>query len=162
MRILIILAILTFKLCWGTHIEGVPFVKQKDEYCGPASLSSVLSYYGHNISQEEIAKHVYIKELKGALITDLENFANRLGFKTILKSSNIDEIKGFLEEKKPVIALIDIGFWVVSKPHYVVIVGYDEKNFIVHTGYEAGKKIDYREFEERWKKLGNVILVVYR
>lgn len=147
---------------WGAQIEGVPFVKQKTDFCGPASLSSVFGFYGLNISQEEIGKYVYSDKLKGALITDLENFAKERGFKTILKRSSIEEIKHFIDLNQPVIALMDLGFWVISKPHYIVIFGYNEKGFIAHTGYEPEKIIEYREFEERWEKLGKVILVIYR
>lgn len=147
---------------YGGHTLGVPFVKQMDEFCGPAALSSVFSFYGVDISQEEIAKHVYIKQLKGALITDLEDYAKGKGFKTLLKKSDIEEIKRFIDEGKPVIALIDLGFWSLSVPHYIVIVGYNQDGLIAHTGYEERKPISYGEFEKRWKKLGNTILLVYR
>ncbi|MCX7739056.1 MAG: C39 family peptidase [Hydrogenothermaceae bacterium] len=162
MRKFLFFILVSLNLSWGTQIEGVPFVKQKDEYCGPASLSSVLMFYGYHISQEEIAKEVYIPKLKGVLVTDLENFSKKLGFNTVLKSSTIEDIKKFLDERKPIIALIDMGFWILSKPHYIVVLGYNDKGFIVHTGYEPKKLIDYREFEERWKKLGSIVLVVYR
>ena len=151
-----------FNVSFSQVLLDVPFVKQKDEFCGPASLSSVFNFYGLETSQEEIGKEVYNPKLKGALITDLENFAKSKGFKTILKKSNLDEIKTFIDERKPVIALIDLGFWVVSKPHYVVIIGYNEKGFLVHSGYEEKVFIPYQEFERKWEKLGKTILVVYR
>lgn len=151
-----------FYISYAVEIDGVPFVKQKDELCGPAALSSVFSFYGVNMSQEEIAKSIYSKQLRGSLITDLENFSKSNGFQVITKTSYTEEIKSFIDNKKPVIALLDLGFWVVSKPHYVVIVGYNEDGFIMHTGYEQSKIMGYKEFEERWKKLGNAIIVVYR
>ena len=52
-----------------------------DQFCGPASLSSVLGFYGISLSQEAIADKVYIPKLKGALITDLENYVKSLGLK---------------------------------------------------------------------------------
>ena len=140
---------------------NVPFEKQKNEFCGPASLSSVMKYYGQDVSQDEIAKSVYLKNLKGTLITDLENFANEKGLKTILKKSEIDEIKKYIDEKKPVIALLDYGFLFVSKPHYVVVIGYDDNGFILNDGYEEKKSINYGEFLNKWEKLGKIILVVY-
>lgn len=158
----IILIVLLFTFSWGTQIEGVPFVKQKTDFCGPASMSSVFAFYDLNIPQEEIGNVVYNEKLKGALITDLEDFAKKQGFKTVLKSSDMDEIKNFLDEKKPVIALVDLGFWVISKPHYIVIFGYNDEGFIAHTGYEASKLIKYGEFEKIWKRLGNTILLIYR
>ena len=140
----------------------VPFVKQHSQFCGPAALSSVLRYYGLSISQEEIGKKVYTPKLKGALISDLENFAKSKGFKTLSGQADIEKIKSFIDNNIPVIVLVDLGFWIVSKPHYLVVVGYNEKGFIVHTGYEKNKLIPYKEFKKIWKKLGNVFLSVYR
>ncbi|EEP59808.1 C39 family peptidase [Sulfurihydrogenibium yellowstonense] len=153
---------LLLSLSYGGEVLNVPFERQKSEFCGPASLSSVLRYYGQNISQEEIAKSVYARNLKGALITDLENFAKEKGFKTVLKKSDIDEIKKFIDERKPVIALIDYGYLFITKPHYVVIIGYNDNGFIINDGYEERKNMSYGEFLDKWEKLGKVILVVYQ
>ncbi len=158
----IILAfLLTAGLAFGKILD-VPFVKQHSRFCGPAALSSVFKYYGLEISQEEIGKKVYTPKLKGALISDLENFAKSRGFKTLSGQGNIEKIKSFIDSNIPVIVLVDLGFWIISKPHYLVVVGYNEKGFIVHTGYEKNKLIPYREFKKIWKKSGNVFLSVYR
>jgi len=156
------ISFLLFSLSYGGEVLNVPFERQKSEFCGPASLSSVIRYYGQNISQEEIAKSVYLRNLKGALITDLENFAKEKGFKTILKKSDIDEIKKFIDERKPVIALLDYGYLFITKPHYVVIIGYNDDGFIINDGYEEKINMSYGEFLDKWEKLGKVILVVYR
>lgn len=162
MRKLTLLILLIFGICQGEQILAVPFIKQKDEFCGPAALSSVLAFYGEDVSQEEVAENVYIKQLKGALITDLENYAKSKGYKTLLKSSNIEEIKKIIKEGKPVIALIDLGFWIMSVPHYIVIIGYNQDGIIAHTGYEEKKLLTYGEFEKKWQKLGNTILLIYK
>ena len=158
-------AVLIFLLIAGSavgKIIEVPFVKQHSQFCGPAALSSVFRYYGLEISQEEIGKKVYTPKLKGALISDLENFARSKGFKTISGQGNINKIKSFIDQGIPVIVLVDLGFWIISKPHYLVVVGYNKKGFTAHTGYEKNKLIPYEEFEKIWKKSGNVFLSVYR
>ncbi|MGC9007433.1 MAG: C39 family peptidase [Sulfurihydrogenibium sp.] len=154
-------ALIIFELSFAVTLD-VPFVKQRTDFCGPASLSSVMTYFGDKVDQDEIASFVYNPKLKGALITDLQNFAKERGFETILKSSNIEEIKSFIDQKKPVIALIDLGFWVISKPHYVVIVGYNQYGFLLNTGYKEKEFMSYRDFQEKWEKMGKVILVVYK
>ena len=50
-------------------VENVPFVKQKDKFCGPAAMASVMQFYGQNIDQDEIGQEVYIPELNGALVS---------------------------------------------------------------------------------------------
>jgi len=144
------------------EIQGVPFVKQESHFCGPASLDSVFAYYGLAMDQGAIAKVVYTEKLKGALITDLENFAKGQGFQTRLDQGTIDDIKASLKENRPVIVLVDLGFWIFSQPHYLVITGFNDKGFIAHTGYEASKLFRYDEFEKIWKKKGSVYLLVWR
>ena len=161
MKKFLLFALIIFELSFAVTLD-VPFVKQRTDFCGPASLSSVMAYFGDKVDQDEIASFVYNPKLKGALITDLQNFAKERGFETILKSSNIKEIKSFIDQKKPVIALIDLGFWVISKPHYVVIVGYNQDGFLLNTGYKEKEFMSYRDFQEKWEKMGKVILVVYK
>lgn len=139
----------------------VPFVKQRDQFCGPASLSSVLAYYGVNVAQEEIGERVYSPKLKGALITDLENYAKEKGFKTVLKASNLQELKDYLDKGVPPIVLVDLGMWWVSIPHYMVVVGYEGDAFYVHTGYEARKPIKAQDLDRIWSKMGRVALFIY-
>ncbi|WP_457639783.1 cysteine peptidase family C39 domain-containing protein [Persephonella sp.] len=150
-----------FTATYGVVLD-VPFVKQKSQFCGPSALSSVFKYYGIEVSQDKIAEKVYMPQLKGALITDLENYATSAGFKTKLCTGSIETIKSFLDRKIPVIVLVDYGWWVFSQPHYLVVVGYNEEGFIVHDGYKAFKKIKYTEFIKIWEKSGNSYLAVYR
>lgn len=146
-----------------THIiNDVPFVMQETQYCGPASLSSILSYYGDAVDQKTIGKEVYSPRLKGALITDLENYSRKRGFQTTLGRGSIPDIKGFLSNNKPVIVLVDLGFWVISRPHYLVVYGYTDRGFLAHNGFEAAHLYPYEEFEKIWQKTGNTFLLVYR
>ena len=162
MTTLILLALLISGDPGSSIIEGVPFVRQGSHYCGPASLASVLAYYQAGADQAAIAKTVYTEKLKGALITDLENYARSQGFETRLGQGTSEDIKSFLREKKPVIVLVDLGFWAFSRPHYLVVTGFDEAGFVAHTGYEASKAFPYAEFEKIWAKKGSVYLLVWR
>jgi len=147
----------------ATHvIEGVPFVKQDTQYCGPASLSSILSYYGDPVDQQTIGKDTYCEKLKGALITDLENFARARGFRTRSVSGTLEDIQSAVSGGTPVIVLVDQGFWVVSQPHYLVVFGYDDTGFISHDGYQASQRFPYPEFRKIWTKAGSTYLLIYR
>lgn len=143
-------------------IDGVPFVEQHDNLCGPAVLASVLKYYGEDVDQKMIAQEIYSQKLKGTLITDLENYAKKRGFKTELGRGTQDHIKKFLGENKPVIVLVDVGFWIISKLHYILVYGYDTEGFIAHDGLKKGKHFPYEVFEKIWEKTGYVYLVVSR
>ena len=162
MKILLPLLLLFSAEAGAFQIEGVPFVKQESHFCGPASLASVFAYYGITMDQNTIARAVYTEKLKGALITDLENFARAQGFQTRLGQGATEDIKVALRDKKPVIVLVDLGFWVLSQPHYLVITGYSDRGIIAHTGYEPGKIFSAEEFERIWGKKGSVYLLVWR
>jgi len=120
LKSLFVLLILTAGI--SAHvIDDVPFVEQDTLYCGPASVSSVMAFYGVATDQHQICKAVYSDAIKSSLITDLEDFAREKGFETKLGRGWVEDIKALIDEKKPVIVLLDFGFWVVSNPHYLVV-----------------------------------------
>ncbi len=143
-------------------IEDVPFVKQDTLYCGPASVSSVMAFYGVEADQHQIGKAVYSDAIKSSLITDLEDFAREKGFKTKLSRGGATDLKVLIDQKKPVIVLVDFGFWVVSKPHYLVVFGYNEEGFIAHDGYKAKEFFTYERFDAAWEKMGRSYLLIYK
>ena len=143
-------------------IDGVPFVLQKSQYCGPASLSSVLAYYGEDVDQDTIGKSVYHPRLQGSLITDLEDYARKRGFQAKTGIGTVDEIRGFILSDRPVIVLVDLGFWVISKPHYLVVYGFKEDGFLAHNGFEKAQWYRSGEFEKIWGRAGNSFLLIHR
>ncbi|MFN3946814.1 MAG: C39 family peptidase, partial [Aquificaceae bacterium] len=153
-----LLFLLLFPLFIFSKTLEVPFVKQKDNFCGPASLSAVLAYYGINIPQEIIADKVYHPKLKGALITDLENYARSLGLRAETKKASLEDLKKLIDQGIPAIVLVDLGRFFISVPHYMVVVGYQGDSFILHTGYEEGKVIKAKELDRIWERMGRVTL----
>ncbi len=143
-------------------VENVPFVKQKDKFCGPAAMASVMQFYGQNISQQEIAEEIYFPELNGALISDMENFAKGSGYTVESTNGSIDMLKSNLDERQPVILLVDKGKWKVSVPHYYVAYGYNDekKTIILHTGDKGDQKISYDKLDEEWGKMNKLMLVI--
>ena len=109
----------------------------------------------------QIISETYNKKLKGSLITDLENFAATSGFKTESGQGTVNKIKENIQSKRPVIVLVDLGFWLAAKPHYLVIFGYNEKGFIAHDGKNALVLFKYPRFEKMWEKIGRSYLIIY-
>jgi ABC-type bacteriocin/lantibiotic exporter with double-glycine peptidase domain len=144
------------------EIEGVPFIKQDSQFCGPAALASVMTYYGASTDQKVIGSRVYDEKLQGALITDLERYAKDAGLETASGRGTIGELKAELDRRRPVIVLVDPGFWVLSRIHYLVVFGYDSDGFTAHDGFTAAKRYRYDQFREIWDRTGNAYLLVYR
>ena len=162
MQVLLLLVSLTVAAqAAAFKLEGVPFIAQAREQCGPAALSSVLAYYGLELAPETIAKTTYNKKLKGALITDLENFAQGSAFHTESGRGTVEELRTFIRDGKPVIALVDPGRWFVSQPHYLVLFGYSPEGLIAHDGEKASRLFRYPDFEKMWEKTGRTYLLVY-
>ncbi len=96
------------------------------------------------------------------MITDLENYAKKLGFKTELFKGDQKTIKDYISKGVPVIVLVDFGLLFTSVPHYLVIIGFDGRGFYVHTGYEAEKFYSFEELDRVWRRMGRVGLAIYR
>jgi len=143
-------------------IENVSFVRQKDWFCGPAAMASVMRFYGQNISQEEIAKEVYTPKLKGALISDMEYYAREMGYKADTKNGDLNMLISLINEGVPPIVLVDIGKWIVSQPHYYVVYGYNRSRntFLLHTGFERDQEIGFSKLDKEWGKMNRLMLVV--
>ncbi len=74
-------------------LSEVPFFAQEDHYCGPAALASVLNFYGRELSQEEIAKSIYLPQVKGALNLDLLLYARKQGFEAEIINFDLESLK---------------------------------------------------------------------
>jgi predicted double-glycine peptidase len=160
--IIILLLMLPAWNALALEIEGVPFIRQDSQFCGPASLASVMTYHGMPTDQNTVGKAVYSEKLQGALITDLERYARQKGFETKSGRGTVEELKTDLDRGRPVIVLVDLGFWVVSKPHYLVVIGYDDEGFTAHDGYTPQNRYSCNRFGAIWEKMGNAYLLVYR
>lgn len=143
-------------------IDGVPFIKQKDKYCGPAAMASVMQFYGNEIGQDEIAEAVFTPGLDGALISDMENYAKAQGYRTEAVNGSEESLAALIDEGTPAILLVDRGKWKVSVPHYYVVYGYDsvKETFVLHTGEKGGQEIPYDRLDGEWKKMNRLMLVI--
>jgi ABC-type bacteriocin/lantibiotic exporter with double-glycine peptidase domain len=143
-------------------IEKVPFVKQKGFFCGPAAMASVMRFYGRNISQEEVAKVVYTPKLKGALISDMENYAREMGYKAETKNGDLKTLMSLIDEGVPAITLVDLGQWIISQPHYYVVYGYNKSRnvFFLHSGFASDREISFSKLDKQWEKMDRLVLII--
>lgn len=161
MRVLVLLIGLLAAPLQAAEIDGVPFIRQGPGTCGPAALASVMAYYGVPVDLGTIAKATYTPEVNGAIFSDLDNFARVRGFHTEFKQGDPAAIKDAIERRRPVIVLVDLGIWVVSRPHYLVVTAYDQNGFTAHSGYRAAEYFSFQRFERLWKRKGSTYLIVW-
>ena len=146
----------------GHYIEGVPFVKQTEYDCGPAALASVLSFRGKATDLERITASIYLPRLRGTLPMDLERYAKDQGFTTASSAGTAAALKTAVRSGIPVICLLDLGFWFYRQPHFVTVIGFDDRNdlFIMHDGATPNKTMLYEDFEKKWARAGYWMIVI--
>jgi ABC-type bacteriocin/lantibiotic exporter with double-glycine peptidase domain len=146
----------------GHYIESVPFYRQTESTCGPAALAAVLSFQGHPVTLQSIADKVYLPQLRGTLPMDLENYAREAGFTVKSSAGTLDTLRDTIRKGIPVICLLDLGFSLYRKPHYVTALGFDEEKavVIVHDGREPNRVMEYNRFTQAWDRAGRWMLVI--
>ena len=146
----------------GAFIADVPFIAQREYYCGPASLAMVLQFWGESVGQDEIASELFIESIKGTLNFDLEFYARRRGFRAESFRGTLDSLKAEIARGRPLIVFLDLGAGPFTFPHFAVVTGYDESRRLViaHSGTTANRLIPYWEFERTWAAKGNWTLLI--
>lgn len=143
-------------------IANVPFVKQKPDYCGPASLAMILNFYGLNVSQDEIAHEIYSSELKGTISIEMVIYAFKKGFEAEAYQGGFADLQAKLKAGLPVIVSHRVTKD-AKKVHYLVVLGFDDAKevFYYHSDTKNDQAIDYQKFLKRWKMADNLIFFIH-
>lgn len=143
-------------------IKSVPFFPQEDYQCGPAAMASVLNYRGVKTTPEEVAAAIYSKSARGTLNFDMAFYAERKGLFARQYPGNLADLKYRIDRFHPLIVMVDHGFFVYQKNHFMVVVGYDGGNVIVHSGKDSFKAIPIDDFLKTWQKTNNWTLLIQK
>ena len=130
---------------------NVPYVKQEYNYCGPASLSMVMAYYGSPVSQDVLGSDIVGSE--GSTSGDLLYKFEQYGFAGAVINCEIGGLLELVSEGKPIIVRIlnDVG----SNGHFVVITGYDIASGLLYLN-DPDKPYRKSETLDRFKSLWNI------
>ena len=157
---------LTFFLCFlscatSTHldehsvlhiIQSVPFYQSKAYQCGPASLASVLNFWGIAVSADDIAEEIYSESARGTLDVDMTLYAEGKGLIARQFKGSIEDIKRNIDMGYPLIVLVDYGFWVYQRNHFMVIIGYNEGGVIVNSGSGHLELVAFKDLLRPWRR----------
>jgi predicted double-glycine peptidase len=133
-------------------IENVPFYPQEMYQCGPASLATLLNYWGMHVTPEEVAAEIFSQSARGTLTIDMMLYAKRKDLQAIQYSGSLQDIKEKIDRGYPLIVLVDYGFWSYQQNHFMVLFGYNEEGVIVHSGRERKKFVPLEDFLKPWEK----------
>ncbi|MGQ9645914.1 MAG: C39 family peptidase [Thermodesulfobacteriota bacterium] len=143
-------------------IPNVPFYPQEEFRCGPASLAEILNYWNVNISPEEIASEIYSQSARGTLNIDMVLYAEKRGLRAKQYRGSLEDIRDRIDSGYPLIVLVDEGFLLYQRNHFMVVIGYGKGGIIAHSGREPSKFIPFGDFLRSWKRTGFWTLLITR
>lgn len=140
----------------------VPFVAGSGNRCGPATLASVLQYWGLSVGPGELKKVVYLPRVRGALPSDLVLAAQAHGLQAEAYAGDLDDLREKLAAGEPVIVFLRLGRpWYPSR-RFAVVTGYDDARggVFARSGQARERFVSYPRFLRAWDKTGRWTLVV--
>jgi tetratricopeptide (TPR) repeat protein len=154
-------------------IVGPEVVAQQFNNCGPANLSIVLDYYGHDSDQQEIGKALKPNyDDRNVSPHELVSFVNE---HTLLRGAaysggDLIMLKRLLAAGIPVI--IEKGLYLNREQgwmgHYLTLVGYrdaSEQFYSLDTylgPWDSSGRVDnYETIEQLWDQFNNTFIIVY-
>jgi len=137
---------------------AVPFIAQKPNYCGPAALAMLASYYGHDVSQDDIASAIYLPDIGGTLTSELTDYARRFNLWVRQYHGSTDDLRQKLDAGVPLIVLGRFG----EQPHYFVVLGWDDFRQVVTVHSDTRPRYEMRveDFLRHWDRADRWTLLV--
>ena len=137
----------------------LPQLRQTYGYdCGAKALQTVLVYYGIEVREDHLIKSAGTSK-NGTSIQGIIKVANKYGLKTDSRQMTINDIKGYIKQKIPVILVLQA--WTEKKKvnwekdwidgHYVVAIGYTKDKILFEDPSSFERTyLKYDELQKRW------------
>lgn len=138
----------------------VPFFPDETDQCGPATLASLLTYWGISSDPRTLKEEIYLRRIRGTFSIDLLLAAQSRGLQVEGFGGTLEQLKAEVAAGHPVVALLNLGWAIFPQGHYVVVTGYDEQRqgLYVHSGLVRDVFVPYAEFLDNWDKTGRWML----
>jgi ABC-type bacteriocin/lantibiotic exporter with double-glycine peptidase domain len=136
----------------GQIIKDVPFYPQERYHCGPASLAGILNFWGVPVLPEEIAAEIYSRSAGGTFTLDMILYPEKRGLKGTQYEGSFEDVKKKIDAGYPLIVMVDEGFWIYQKNHFMVVLGYRENGVVVNSGKYQYRFIPLSDFMKSWER----------
>jgi len=134
------------------RVDKVPFYPQVSFQCGPASLAGVLNFFGEDVTPDEIAEAIFRTDVRGTVTLDMVLYARKRGFLAEWYNGSVDDMRRSIDERAPLIVMVDLGFASIRKNHFMVVVGYTPEGVIANSGKTRQKLIPWKTFLACWNR----------
>jgi tetratricopeptide (TPR) repeat protein len=135
-------------------LENVPFFAQQAYYCGPAALAMAMNFHGLRVTQKELARSVYVPDLKGSLQAEMRAAIRERGLLAYVLAPNLRSLLKEIAAEHPVVVLQNLGVNWYPAWHYAVAIGYDleAQEIILHSGRHPRYRTPLATFERTWAR----------
>lgn len=147
----------------SAYLPGLRHVAQTYNNCGPASIVSVLGYYGIQKSQDELRR---ILRPNGGYMTAgvIDPYLRPLGLRaTRFRGGTPEHLRRLIAQGVPVIVLQWLDR-VGGIPHFRVVRGYDDASGVFWLDdpiYGENVYVSYLDFVRLWGVYGEEFIPVY-
>ncbi len=157
---------------FATDLSGiwldVPFVKQKKDGCGAASIAMVMQYWQQqqgrsgdpNAEATQIQRALHSDAAHGIYASAIESYFQRSGYRVFAFRGDWGDLEQHLKKGRPLIAALKPGSTLPL--HYVVVAGLDQVRQLVLLNDPAERKLlkkDRSRFEQEWNAAGGWTLL---
>lgn len=138
------------------ELTQVPFFAQEEYQCGPAALATALQAAGIARTPQELAPHVYLPQRQGSLQLELLGASRRAGAVPYVLRTDAGDLLREVAAGHPVVVLQDVGWPLLPRWHYAVVVGYDLSGgtLTLRSGTIERLVLPLEEFQRTWAKGG--------
>ena len=145
------------------------FEQEHGNSCLPACVRMVLSFWG--TESTELALRKVLKTKPAGTNPFNVTHLKELEFEARMSFSNLEELKSFLSQSKPAIAILwtgNLGHWNSTKYfdylHTVVAIGFDQEGILVNDPAFSNHPIaiPFAEFLEAWSYSQQMLVIIER
>lgn len=151
----------------GAWID-VPFVGNREEGCGAASILMLIEYWQRELGKplagmpdiRKIELALVSRPARGIYASDLERYLKQYAFDTHVFRGDAALLAHHIRRGRPLIVALKPSAGPLL--HYVVVAGTDPKENVWLVNDPAGRKlskIDSRDFERQWQATGRWTLL---
>ncbi len=138
-------------------LDATPFFPQDDYQCGPAALATVLSYAGAPRTPRQLVDQVYLPQRKGTLQLEMLAATRRAALLPYPLAPQAADLLRELAGGHPVVVLQNLGWALLPRWHYAVLIGYDlpRGEVILRSGTQARLVAALPAFLDSWTRAGS-------
>jgi ABC-type bacteriocin/lantibiotic exporter with double-glycine peptidase domain len=138
----------------------VPFVKQRKDECGAASVAMILQYWLRQLGRptdqavdvDQIQRTLYSRAAHGIFASQMQSYFQEHGFRAFAFRGSWDDLNQHLAQGRPLIVALQPSSGKASL-HYLVVAGLDGESGTVLVNDPAQRKLlkqDRASFEREW------------